>query len=138
MSSENESVAHWMVHGLLAHARYEDVPHLIEQLPPGAIGAFDSDLRTIVIEVASGTDANDVLRVLSESGLVAGGVVDDRAVEKYLPDRAAMPPKWDGLGDEWDVCTSCGWTTPHCSTRTALDSEKLRHQRVAHRSQVPV
>jgi hypothetical protein len=109
-----------------------DVVRLISELPHGAEGSFDRELWTLVVEVDSTVDVNDVHRVLSESRRVAGTVLDDRAVPRYLPDRAALPAEWDGFGAEWDICTSCGWVTATFATVLELEAERRRHETVAH------
>lgn len=134
--ADNVGMTYRMVHGVRPTADEAQVAALLEKLPPRTTGTFDRDLRTLVVDVAAGGDPNEVLGVLAESGIVAGAVLDDRAVPKYLPERAALPARWDGLDDDADdyadTCTSCGWSTPPCSTPAELLEEKRRHEGVAH------
>ncbi len=70
-----------MVHGVLDTAAPFAITDLLERLPAGATGAYDEQLRALVVRVEGGAEvANEVLRVLSESRIVQGGPGTEEAI----------------------------------------------------------
>jgi hypothetical protein len=120
-----------LVHSVVEGASADSIEQLLAQLPARAVGRFDAELRVVVVDV-TGDAASEALRVLSGSALVLGGPVDDRAVTRYWPERASRPAYWDEPGEDWDICTTCGWWTPPFDRPEDLKREKERHENDVH------
>ncbi len=87
------------VHGALDGVSAEAIQAVLDELPEGAVGEYDQQVRAVVVTVFGGAElCNAVLRALSDSGLVAGDPRNEDAILKYLPERASRPAYWDVLG----------------------------------------